>query len=369
MTRRLRILIVGQGPPTTGGIPTFITRLLADGWLRERADVDYLNTTPPGQKVVAAFAFSNLRLAIRHSIEVFRRARHADIVHLNLAAVPLLPLVRAFALCVAARLAGAAVILHMHTGRLERQTGSVAFRLMLRATARVADTLIVVSEPAAAAVRRMGARAVSLANGVDPSEFPTGPKQHDPLVLTFVGTVCERKGLIELGDALVRMRDDGFPPLDVRIIGDGTQEGPGAEERVHEAFAASGLTNVRFLGAQDRSRVIEELAATSIFCLPSHWEGFPLSLLEGMAAGAAPVATAVGDIPKMLDEGRAGVVVPPHDPAALASALERLVRDPARVEELGRAARHRVETQYSEQRMIRALFEIYERVGRRRGPE
>lgn len=354
------MLLVGQGPPSRGGIPTFVTVLRSDAWLRERADVELLNTTPRGTKHPGAFRASNIGLAFRHAWQIFRRARTRDIVHLNLAATPSLPMLRAVVLLWAARAGGARVILHAHTGQIEESVASPAFRRLARIASRVADIIVVVSESAQAALRGVGVEAELLDNGVDVGAFETGPKDAPP-VLSFVGTVCERKGLLDLRDALARLGDR---EASVLIAGDGAQEGPGAFERVRAAFA--GMEGVEFLGALPEEEVRALLARSSIFCLPSHWEGFPLTVLEAMAAETAVVATRVGAIPRMLDEGRSGVVVDPHDAPALGEALGRLLSDDEERRRLARAARARVEREYDLSRMVRSVEELYRSVGPRR---
>ena len=365
---RPRVLVVGHGPPTTGGIPTYVARLASDGRLRSAAEVEFLNTAPSGVKRPGSFSFSNLRSTAAHARRIFRQARRADVVHLNLAPVPVLPLLRAMVLATAARLAGSRVVLHAHTGRVEAEVRKPLYRTLLRSSRMLLDVFVVVSEQGARALRRAGIEPVVLENGVDPGEFTTGPKRTSPPMVVFVGTVCERKGLLDLRDALDRMREEGVPLPDVVIVGDGQQEGPGAFERVRSAYARSGLTNVEFTGSLPNERVRAVLAEASVFCLPSHWEACPLSVLEAMASGSAVVATSVGEIPVMLDGGRAGILVEPHNPAALAAALQGILANQGERERLGAAARARIEQAYDWDRMVDRLFDLYQRLMAARGP-
>ena len=354
------MLVVGQGPPTAGGIPTFVTQLTEDGRLQERVALDYFNTTPQTTKKPGKLALSNVLLLLSHAREIFRRGRRADVVHLNLAPAPLLPLLRALFLACAAKVARCRVILHAHTGRLHLAARGAAYRIVLRLVLRIVDVFVVVSVLAENAARPLGGTVVRLANGIDPDDFATGPKSHPP-ELVFVGTICERKGLIDLRDALVRLKDErgdglGLHPV---LIGDAKQEGPGVFERVKQSYVEAGLEDVEFTGALEPEDVRQRLARAGIFCLPSHWEGFPLSLLEGMAARAAVVASDVGDIPEMLDHGSAGIVVPVKDVSALSDALGRLIDDEVERERLGAAARARVESAYRQSTFTDALENLY----------
>lgn len=101
---------------------------------------------------------------------------------------------------------------------------------------------------------------------------------------------------------------------------------------------------VRFLGVV---RNVPELLLTHrIAVLSTHYEGMPLALIEGMAAGCAVVGSAVPGVREVLDEGVDGLLVPEADATALADALERLLRDGALAERLGQAARMRALREY-----------------------
>jgi glycosyltransferase involved in cell wall biosynthesis len=349
-----------------------VTDLGSDPWLRARVDLTYLNTAPKGDKVPGAWTWGNLARTVVHAARIGRavRGRRADVMHLNLAATPSLPLARALALAATGRLAGARVILHAHTGQLEACVRSRAFAGLLRLTLRVVDAFVVVSRSGERAVRSVaGPRArtvIRIQNGIDAGPIPTGPKGTTPPTIAFVGTVCERKGLLDLRDALGQLAGSGGPAAEVVVVGDGEQEDPGALDRIRDAYRAAGRHDVRFTGALANDEVRAILARADIFCLPSHSEGAPLSVLEAMSAADAVVATDVGDVPEMLDEGRAGVIVAARDPAALAGALRPLLEDEERRAALGRAARRRVERGYSWERMREEILDLYLRVA---GPE
>ncbi|MGH3613083.1 MAG: glycosyltransferase [Pseudonocardia sp.] len=115
-----------------------------------------------------------------------------------------------------------------------------------------------------------------------------------------------------------------------------------------------------------RTDVADMLAMVDVFSLTSYTiECFPMALLEAMAVGRPAVCTAVGGIPEMIAEGVTGHVVAPRDPVALAARLVELLNDPERAREMGRAARERLESQFSLDRSVRnAELAIEETVGR-----
>lgn len=140
-----------------------------------------------------------------------------------------------------------------------------------------------------------------------------------------------------------------YSDLKFRIIGDGPRE---AELR---ALAAGlGVTDrVEFLG--HREDVPALLTRADIFVLPSRSEAFPNGAIEAMAAGLPVVASRVGGLIDLVDEGRTGLLVEPDNPAALADAIASLIESPARAAALGAAARDEVVHRYSFDRMVRSF--------------
>jgi glycosyltransferase involved in cell wall biosynthesis len=100
--------------------------------------------------------------------------------------------------------------------------------------------------------------------------------------------------------------------------------------------------NAHFLG--ERRDVPALLSATDIYCLSSITEGLSLSILEAMATGCPVIATRVGGNAELLDEGKAGLLVPPRDPEAMAEGLLRLLEDTSLAKDLGDKARQRAES-------------------------
>jgi glycosyltransferase involved in cell wall biosynthesis len=133
------------------------------------------------------------------------------------------------------------------------------------------------------------------------------------------------------------------------------------EAQTRQAVAESGLTDV-FHFAGHRRDVPPVMRALTCFALSSHWEGFPLTVLEAMAAGIPVVATRVMGIPEAVSHGETGLLVPPRNPAALALALLDLLGDPMRLREFGANGRKRVAREFSREAMIARLERVYEEV-------
>lgn len=117
---------------------------------------------------------------------------------------------------------------------------------------------------------------------------------------------------------------------------------------------------VLFLG--ERADVPELLTAVDLVVLPSLFEGLPVSVLEAMAAERPVIATAIGGTDEAVTHERSGLLVPPRNPEALASAIRRLRSDPEFARRLAQAGRERVEREFSSAVTARQVMEIYDQV-------
>jgi glycosyltransferase involved in cell wall biosynthesis len=116
--------------------------------------------------------------------------------------------------------------------------------------------------------------------------------------------------------------------------------------------------SVTFTGRRDDVPAVT--AALDVAVLPSYREAQGLSILEAMALSRPVVASAVGGIPEMIDHGRTGLLVPPHDPEALAASLIRLLTDHAYADTIGRAGHDLVHERFCVELMVRAVETIYD---------
>ena len=116
----------------------------------------------------------------------------------------------------------------------------------------------------------------------------------------------------------------------------------------------------RHLGPLPNAQVLALYAAAEVVAVPSVIpDALSRVILEAMAAGRPVVGTAVGGTPELIEDGVTGLLVPRHDPAALAAACERLLDDPALAARLGDAARQRAETRFSTEASVDRLLALY----------
>jgi glycosyltransferase involved in cell wall biosynthesis len=200
--------------------------------------------------------------------------------------------------------------------------------------------------------RREAARA---ALGVAPGEVAAG----------IVASLTPEKGHRVLIDAAARAAGAGVP-LRLLIAGDGPERGA-----IEQAIAASGAGDrVTLLGLRrdlDRD-LYPALDVALLASLPAR-ETLPISLMEAMASGLPVIATRVGSIADLVEDGRTGLLVPPDDPAALAAALAALARDPARRAAMGAAGRARVVERFSLPRMVEDYARLFTTLLESRGAQ
>lgn len=237
---------------------------------------------------------------------------------------------------------------------------SVTMRIALRALCRSAAAVTAPSAYTLDEVRgRYSVRGIEevIPNGVSVAELAAGAPRSDlGAYVLSVGRLVPQKGFETLLRAFAELR---AAHRSYRLLIAG--EGPSRPSIEAEAGRLGLAEVVVFLGAVPRTELPDLYAGAGAVVLASNHEAFGLAALEAMAAGAPLVATAVGGIPELATDGRSALLVPPDDPAALATALLRLVGDPQLRESL-KAAASRAAARYSWETVLDRHEALYERV-------
>lgn len=157
------------------------------------------------------------------------------------------------------------------------------------------------------------------------------------------GRLNPGKGYNDLIQAIAKLKRAGLPVL-LRIAGEDDSRGVHHRRQLEHLIADLGLgERVELLGAVSEAVVKEELQAAHVFALASHEEALGVATMEAMAMSVPVVVTRVGGVPELVTDGVEGLLVPPHDPGALAAALERVLRDGRLAQRMGQAGRGKVE--------------------------
>ena len=234
-------------------------------------------------------------------------------------------------------------------------------RLVLRRYAAV----VAVSDEVKQRLLHSGVRAAKvhqIRNGIDLRPFErAAPTLREEMhlgqvpIVGLVGRLAKEKGVdIFLRAAAQVLRD--FPSAQFVVVGDGPDreqlDGLVSELKLRE--------HVSLLGRRDDMPSV--YASLDVMVSASRQEGLPMAILEGMASSKPMVATAVGDVPAVVLDGRTGVLVPAENVPLLAAAIARLLHDAALREQLGSAARELIQQEFSAGRMAAEYLRVYQQV-------
>ncbi len=260
-------------------------------------------------------------------------------------------------------------VLTMHGGRY--YTTRIHRRLALALSARVSAAVVAVSQTVAVQLARdlvpRPRRVALIPNGI-PDVAPVQPTLRQELgvpvdarLIVTVGNLYAVKGHADLLHALAAVATDLPWPVHLAIAGRGDED-----SALVELARSLGLTDrLHLLGVRDDIPNI--LRSADVFALPSRSEALPLALLEAMRAARPIVATAVGEVPTVLQHGEVGLLARPGDVAGLTAALEHLLMNPAVARTLGERARAVAAEHYDIDRMADRYLTLYGEVWSRAG--
>ncbi|MEA2574476.1 MAG: hypothetical protein QOH93_1774 [Chloroflexia bacterium] len=209
-------------------------------------------------------------------------------------------------------------------------------------------------------------------NGVDISRFKPGLEAADArrelgicaedVVIGTVGRLSpEKGGQDDLLWAANELRKS-HPRVRLLIIGDG----PLRPELERYAGELGMLDDGAALFTGTRDDIARLLSAMDVFVLPSHKEALPVAVLEAMSMCLPVVATNIGGVPEVVQDGSTGLLVEPGDRPALKQVLVRLVTDRELAHRLGAAAQASVHAHFTVDKMVQHVEELYERLMRQR---
>lgn len=347
---------LGPDPAGGGGMAAVIRGLLASP-LRRRYQLEMIVTyrDPRPLPRLATFLTALLRLV------AWSLRTGPGLVHVHTAARG--SLYRKSVVVFLARVLRRPVLLHVHAGKGDIEAFAARidgfsrwlFRRCLRASTRV---MAVSGESARATERCFGVEGIL----VVPNSAPPVPPGAQPLepgagaeerVLWLGGFQNPVKG----GEAMLAVVRELAPKLPGATF---ALAGPG-DPPPEMGELERDWGNVEWLGWLDEDAKSRELARSAIFVLSSTSEGLPVALLEALSWGRAIVATEVGGVPEVVDDGREALLVPAGETDALAAAIRSLLEDPQRCRELGAAGRERAAA-INDREVCGRLEALYEEV-------
>ncbi len=211
--------------------------------------------------------------------------------------------------------------------------------------------IIAISEAEKSQGERAGIRKskfVVVPNGIQgkcPEERAAWDDQR--LKVLFVGRLDRQKGV----DVLFAATRDLGASLSVRIIGEEVLSGRTSQE------PRETVGHIAFLGWRSKADVVAQINACDVVVMPSRWEGFGLVAVEAMRAGKPVIASSVGGLREIIEDGVTGLLVAPDDPMALTTALTRC--DSSTLQRMGTAGRQRFLAHYTSDRTHAGLMQVY----------
>lgn len=326
------------------------------------SSTDSVSDRPARTMAAAVLRWQRLASNVARLRGLLRQSR-PDVLHINNGGYPGGESCRALALAARAERVPRTVFF-AHAYPLPRAWPAWAERRLDAAVDRGVSEWVAPAKGAAAALHRT--------RGIDPERIRTiylgerargtggrddarGRLGIDPgrAVLSVVGSLEERKGQDVALEAVAALRARGTDPL-LLVVGTGDRHP--RLERAARDLELDG--SVRFLGW--REDVDDVMAASDVLLHPStHTELLPYSIKEAMAHGRPVVASNVGGVPELVENGSTGLLVAPGEAGALADATHSLLDDPGRADALGRAGLRRLEEHFGLERMVEAVTAAY----------
>ncbi len=183
-------------------------------------------------------------------------------------------------------------------------------------------------------------------NPIDVQRFSPSAVSKRPLI-SIVGRLQINKGILLLCELLPRLLAD-MPELEIRMAGTDTmnQDGVSWQKTLLSRIPERDKSRLT-ISPVPRDALPDLYAASALTLMPSRWENFPYVVLESMACGTPVVASSVGGIPDMIDDGVNGFLVAPQDVNGFEEKIRRLLSDLHNAAEMGKVARKKVESMYA----------------------
>jgi glycosyltransferase involved in cell wall biosynthesis len=226
--------------------------------------------------------------------------------------------------------------------------------------------MMTVSEAEAEDARRLGVHRtpIAIGNGRDPAVFRFDAEARtrirdeqsvgsDECVIVTVARLVEHKGLLDLVDAIPHL----CGRFRIWIVGDRVpgDRGPDVKRILQEAQASSG-DRLALLGMRDDIPAV--LSAADVFCLPSQFEGLPMSIIEAMLVGLPVVASDIKGVRELVEHRRTGFLPAPNAPQGLAWFLNELITRPEQRRAFGEAGRRKALDRFTEERVLGRTVEV-----------
>lgn len=371
-----KVLMVGPDRGVHGGISAVVNEFYNAGF-DEKVDIKYIGTMKEGSKLkklfVAAFAY----------VRFLSELKWCDIVHVHFSSDS--SFIRKSLFIRKAHKAGKKIVLHQHGGDFttfyNKQLND-AQKKKAQEVLNMGDVMLVLTKTWKEFFSHItDTEIVVFPNGICVNEGSTGADDEFPLSgndnkadvsaegkskcdadiidkdyksIIFLGRICRDKGITELLEAMDSLHA-GNPQLHLYI--GGIYEDEYYREEVEKR--SEYVTYLGWITGKDKEQYLKKCG---ILVLPSYFEGFGMTLIEGMLWKTAVIGSNVGGIPDIIDDGENGILIPARDKKALEEAILSLVSDIDLATRLGSKGREKVLNFYSVEKNIEKLIALYRKL-------
>lgn len=232
---------------------------------------------------------------------------------------------------------------------------------------RLGDCFLAISEYTAKCLYEFGVdrkKIIHHSVGIDPDKFSLKTKTplsdpSEPAIILTVARLKEEKGLPYAIKAIKELKQrNPQSHIEYQIVGDGF-----LRDTLNSMAKSLKMEKyVKFFGAQSHRTIIDLLEKAHIFLLPSNVEVLPVVLMEAQASGLPVVATSVGAVSEIVDNGKSGFLVPRKDVGKMVEKLEYLIENPKIGAAMGKEGREKIESLFDIKKLNRRLVEIYKSI-------
>lgn len=345
---KMKVLMVGPDRSVHGGISGVVNNYYEAG-LNRKIDLCYIGTMVEGNKFRKFLKAVNALLLFCLKVPFFQ------IVHVNVASDS--SYYRKSFFIKVAKAFGKKIVIHQHGGDFptfyDKQLNNKG-KEQVRKTFAMADVFLVLSSEWKTFFSHIVQERKII---VFPNTIripPAVEKQYGQHKILFLGRLCRTKGIEELLKAVEELSKE-YPDLKLYL-------GGVWEDRELQLFAAANSSCVIDLGWITGKEKSKYLSECDLFVLPTYFEGQPVSVLEAMAYSCTILASKVGGIPQMIEDGQTGILLRPKDILSLKDGLRRALGDAKLCARLGTSARRKVEAEFSIEKSMEELLRVYESV-------
>lgn len=361
----MRVLLAGHKGLPFGGLATYCESLLTSS-LKDNVALFFVETSLGGTDISSrgGWRIHNYINALQNIFRFLTASLHTrpHVVHIMTAQMP--SMLKNGLIVLLARLLGSKVIIHPHCSVQAMFSGDVGWRN--RFTDFIFQRchgILVLSEEWLALQDRFGKSPLChIPNGIDLSPYlaiprPGQSRRSKPVNVLYLGHLGAEKGIFDLLEA-VRLLNDLSGMFKITLVGEPFNRQEGIEiVSLIEKYHLQEFVSV--FPPEYGEEKINRLSQADIYILPSHYEGMPISIIESMAAGLPTIATTVGGITDMLVHNKTGLLVPPGNPDALATAIRTLIHSSSSRLQMGYYARELSRSKYDIEQIVPQLLEFY----------